>query len=214
MTTPGQQPAPVPAYPVAPPPPEGDEVEGPPSSSVERLVFFAICLVVGATAALPAGWLWVALADPPSTRLTTSGLEFGELAFDHVSAITFWFVAVGFAFGLVLGLVAALLGRRHGIVTVLAILVMCWIGTTLTLWCGVHLFGPDHPVDFVALFDATPKERTQTLSSFENGDLLVSSLKLTTWVGLLGWPVGGMVGALVGAFWWPKAPKSPWMPPA
>jgi hypothetical protein len=155
----------------------------------------------------------VQLADPPSTRLSSQGFDFGELAFDQVSGITFWFLAIGLVAGLVLGLVAALFGRRHGVVTVVAIFVMCWVGTTLTLWLGIHVFGPDHPVDFVALFTAQPKERSVMLKDFHDGDLLVSTLRLSTIVGLLGWPVGGMLGALAGAVFWPKAPKAPWMPP-
>ena len=75
-----------------------------------------------------------------------------------------------------MGLVAALLGRRHGVVAVLAILVMSWVAATMTAWFGVHVFGPDHPIDFVALFNASTKERTRMLADFAQGDLLVSSV--------------------------------------
>ncbi|HEY7043952.1 MAG TPA: hypothetical protein VH419_09825 [Nocardioidaceae bacterium] len=188
--------------------------EDPPSSRLERLRFVSVCLVVGVLAAVPAAWLWVELADPPSTRLSSDGLVFGELAFNDVTSITLWFVVVGFAWGVVLGLVATSLGRRHGLVTVAAVLLMSVVGSTVMLWCGIHLFGPDHPVDFVALFNAEPQERRQMLDGFHSGDLLVSSLRLTTWVALLAWPIGAMAGALGGTYLWPKAPKPPQMPPS
>lgn len=215
MTIPGQPPPAPPSYPAQPLPARGSAqgFESPGSSPVERLRYVAIWLVVGLVASVPVGWLWVTLADPPSTRLTATGLTFGESSFDQVSAITFWFFVVGFGAGGVLGLVAALLGRRHGLVSVLAILLMCWAGAALTLWSGIHIFGPDQPIDFVALLNATPEERTTMLAEFENGDRLVSQLDLTTGVALLGWPAGGMAGALAGAFYWPKTQKAPWMPP-
>ncbi len=201
------------ATPVPRQPRGSHSLDGPPSTVGESLQYVAVCLVAGVVFAIPAAWLWARLADPPAARLTTQGLAFGELAFNQVSAITFWFITVGFGLGVVLGVVAALFGKRHGLVTPLGILLMCVVGTFLTLWSGIHWFGPNHPVDFVGLYVATPKERTQLLSGFKDGDLLVSSLRLTTPVALLGWPIGGMLGALGGSYVWSKPPKTPWMPP-
>lgn len=213
MTSPGRPPATAAAVapygqPV-PPPPAAYPLEEPPSASNERLAYAGICLVTGVVAALPAAWLWISLADPPSARLTDAGLKFGESDFDHVTTITLWFAVVGFGFGLVLGLVAALFGRRHGLVAVLTILAATWVGASMTVWFGVHVFGPDHPIDFVALFNGTTEQRTQMLQGFQKRELLVSTVRLSSPLGLLGWPMGGMAGALVSATFWPQRIKVP-----
>jgi len=215
VTYPSQPPAAAPTYPQSDSvvPPTDETAEGPDSSTAERLVYVAVCVVAGLVAALPAAWLWVHFADPPSTTFTQGSISFGEVGFDGVSSITFWFLVIGFVFGLGIGLVAAWFGRRHGIITVIAILLSSLIGTALMYWFGVHLFGPEHPVDFVALFNADTAERARMLASYSNGDKLVSSLNLTSNVALLGWPIGAMIGTLVAAYFWPKVPKSQWMPP-
>jgi hypothetical protein len=173
------------------------------------MVYVACCVAAGVVASLPAAWLWITVADPPSAELSANGLKFGESSFDHVSAITLWFFLLGLGIGLVLGLVAALMGRRHGWVTVVAIVLMTWVGASLTVWWGVHLIGPDHPIDFVALFNGTTQQRAEMLKGLKPGDELVSTVALSTPVALLGWPMGGMVGALLGASMWPTEAKAP-----
>jgi hypothetical protein len=86
---------------------------------------------------------------------------------------------------------------------------MSWVAATMTAWFGVHVFGPDHPIDFVALFNASAKERTRMLADFAKGDLLVSSVRLTSPIGLLAWPLGAMLGTLAGASLWPRSQKAP-----
>jgi hypothetical protein len=191
-----------------PPPGSPYPVEDPGSTLAERLRYAAICIAVAFLASVPAAWLWIKLADPPSARLTGSGLQFGETSFDQVSTITLWFAVVGFGFALVLGFVAAVLGRRHGVVAVLTILVASWVGVSMTLWFGVHVFGPDHPIDFVALFNGSTAQRSAMLKGFDNGDVLVSTVQLASPVGLLGWPVGAMLGALAGVTMWPHTVKA------
>jgi len=176
---------------------------------VERIVYVACCVGAGLVASLPAAWLWIKIADPPSTRLTAQGLKFGETSFDQVTTITMWFFVIGIGFGLVLGLVAASLGRRHGWVAVLAVLVMCWVGSALMAWWGVHVFGPDHPIDFVALFNGTTQQRTEMLHGLHPGDLLVSTVEPSTRLVLFGWPIGGMIGVLASASWWPTHEDAP-----
>lgn len=216
MTDPGQPPPPSAqsfpaARPYGPPSPFDHTLpyEEPGSTGAERLVFVAICLVAAVVVALPAARLWISLADPPSAKLTDTGLIFGETGFDHITAITLWFVVIGFVFGLVMGLAAALLGRRHGVVMVIAVLLMSWVAASMTAWFGVHLFGPDHPIDFVVLYNGTPKQRTTMLEGFSAGDQLVSSVALTSYIGLVAWPLGAMLGTLIGASLWPRQIKAP-----
>jgi hypothetical protein len=213
VTDPGQPPPPPAAAPVPHGPQSPFEsqypVEEPPSSGTERLVYAGICVAAGLVVAFPAARVWTWLADPPSAKLTANGLRFGETSFDQVTSITLWFVVIGLVVGGVMGLVAALLGRRHGVVAVLAILVMSWVAATMTAWFGVHVFGPDHPIDFVALFNASTKERTRMLADFAKGDLLVSSVRLTSPIGLIAWPLGAMLGTLAGASLWPRSQKAP-----
>ena len=78
----------------------------------------------------------------------------------------------------------------------------------MTLWFGVHVFGPDHPIDFVALFNGSTAQRSAMLKGFDNGDVLVSTVQLASPVGLLGWPVGAMLGALAGVTMWPHTVKA------
>jgi hypothetical protein len=213
VTDPGQSPPPpasTPA-PTGPPSPFASQypVEERGSSTVERLVYAGICIAAALVLAIPAAWVWASLADPPSAKLTATGLMFGETSFDQVTRITLLFVVVGLVGGLLMGLVASYFGRRHGLVAVVAILVASWVAATMTVWFGIHVFGPDHPVDFIALFNATTKKRTEMLHDFSQGDELVSTLALTSPVGLIAWPLGAMLGTLGGASLWPRTHKAP-----
>ena len=213
MTDTGQGPPPPAAAPVPSGPPSPFDtqypVEEPPSTGTERLVYAGVCIAAGLVLAFPAAWVWILLADPPSAKLTATGLEFGETSFDQVTSITLWFVVIGLVFGVAMGLVASFFGRRHGLVAVLAILVMSWVAASMTFWFGIHVFGPDHPIDFVALFDGSTKERTRMLADFEQGDLLVSTVHLTSPIGLVAWPMGAMLGTLAGVSLWPRSHKAP-----
>jgi hypothetical protein len=168
-----------------------------------------VCIAAGLVLAFPAARVWTLLADPPSATLRATGLTFGESSFDQVTSITLWFVVIGLLLGAAMGLVASYFGRRHGLVAVLTILVMSWVAATMTSWFGIHVFGPDHPIDFVALFTASTKERTRMLADFGQGDLLVSSMRLTSPIGLIAWPLGAMSGTLAGVSLWPRSHKAP-----
>lgn len=213
MTDPGPPPPPPASTPAPQGPPSpfasAYPVEEPPSSTTERLVYAGICIAAGLVLAIPAAWVWTTLADPPSTKLTSTGLRFGETSFNQVTEITLWFVVIGLVVGLVMGLVASYFGRRHGLVAVLAILVASWVAATMTVWFGIHVFGPDNPVDFIALFNATTKKRTEMLHDFSQGDTLTSTLALTSPIGLIAWPLGAMLGTLAGASLWPRTQKAP-----
>jgi hypothetical protein len=194
-------------YPVADAPPESAED----SSSVrERVVFVLLCITAGAIAAVPAGWLWAKLADPPTATLTANGLSFGELEFNQVTGVTLWFMVIGAVFGLVLGAVVGWIGQRHSYVTAMAVLAMCLVGSAVTMVCGTHLFGPDNGIDMVALFTSTSRA---PLKDVQIGDVIRSELAVRSDIAYLGWPVGGLIGALAAMFGWPKGANPAWMPP-
>ncbi len=195
----------LPSYPGETPEPDDDT-----SSFRERVVFVLACMGVGAVAAIPAGWLWAQVADPPTATLTAAGLEFGELEFDKVTGVTMWFMVIGVGFGLVLGTVVGWIGRRHGLVTAVAVLAMCGVATYLTMLCGVHWFGPDNGIDMVGLFTNTTR---QPLVDANVGDVIKSELAVRSSVAYLGWPIGGLIGAIAAIFGWPKAAKPAWMAP-
>jgi len=163
------------------------------------------CLAAGLLVAVPAGWLWIRLADPPAPTLERDRIDLGELTLDHISAITLWFFVVGLVAGLSLGVVAGLLGRRHGVVTVVAVVLMCTAAALTSAWCGEHWFGPDDPVDFVALLTG---DETQ-LEGRQVGDQLASDVSLATGMAYLGWPVGGMIGVLGAVAGWPRNRQNP-----
>jgi hypothetical protein len=204
--------------PTAPPPgtalpsyPEGVplDVHDDTSSTRERVLFVLGCVAVGAIASLPAGWLWARLADPPTATVTSNGLKFGELEFDQVVGVTMWFMFIGLAFGLVLGAAVGWMGRRHGAVTVIAVLGLCLAGTGLTMVWGAHLFGPDNAINMVDLFTSSARS---PLHDAGVGDVLSSELAVRSSVAYLGWPIGGLLGAILGIFGWPKPAKPAWMP--
>jgi hypothetical protein len=167
-----------------------------PSSTRARIVFVAVCAAAGVLLAVPAGWLWARLADPPVGVAFQGAVYYGELQLNLQSEITLWFLAVGFCFGLVAGLVIGALGGRHGVVTVVAVLALCGLAAWLTKWTGLHWFGPDSAAE---------------LAKAKDGDPVTGGLEVATWVAFLGWPIGGMVGALATISTWPQ--PSPQVPP-
>ncbi|MEP6666592.1 MAG: hypothetical protein ABJA81_09115, partial [Nocardioidaceae bacterium] len=149
-------------------------------------------------------------ADPPTATLTANGLNFGEIEFDQVVGVTLWYMVIGLAFGLVLGAAVGWLGRRHGVVTVVAVMALSLAGTALTMVWGTHVFGPDHAINMVGLFTSSSRS---PLKEAAVGDVIRSELAVRSNIAYLGWPVGGLLGAIVGIFGWPKTAKRAWMPP-
>lgn len=174
------------------------DAEPQPSSVRAKVVLVVACAVAGVLLALLAGWAWVVLARPPSAVLTQDGVLFGEPELDRKVGVTLWFLVVTAAFGVISGLVVAWRGYRHGLVVVLAILVMSVVGSLLTFRFGQDLFGAD------------PQAQLKTAKL---GDTITDEVGLGTKIVYLGWPVGGMVGAMAGIFGWPKRQIPPTMPP-
>ena len=192
------------APPPSPPPPQPagavthQAPEPDATSLAERLTFVAVCTVAGALAGIPMAAAWVRVSDPPAARLTPDGVLFGEAQLDQEVGVTLWFLSLGLLAGLVAGLVVGWLGRRHGVVTVAAVVALCLAGCAVTYLLGVHVFGPDEQ---------------QQVASARPGDLITSSVSVTSKVVYLGWPVGGLLGAMGGILGWPKVPPPAWDAP-
>lgn len=159
------------------------------STPRQQFLYVVGCMVAGALMGMPAGFIWVRLSDPPSAALTSDGVYFGETELNQQVGVTLWFLAIGVALGLAAGLVVGWLGHRHGVTTVIAVLALCGAAALVTYLAGVHIFGPD--------------EQAQ-LAGAAVGDQITSGMGVETKVALLGWPIGGLVGALAAMFGWPR----------
>ncbi|MBA2772944.1 MAG: hypothetical protein H0U36_02715 [Nocardioidaceae bacterium] len=157
-----------------------------------RALLVGACALVGAVLALPAAWIWVQVADPPSAVLSETGVFLGEVELDRLVGLTWWFLAIGLAFGVVAGLAVAWRGHRHGLATVVAALALTSVASYLTYRFGHDLFGRD--VD-------------QQVQQAQVGDRITTDMRIESLVAFLGWPVGGLVGVLAGVASWPKAPR-------
>ncbi len=157
-------------------------------------MFLLSCLVVGAVIAIPAAALWVWLADPPTVEVTESGAFFGEAQLNQQVEVTLWFFALGTGLGLVCGLVVSALGNRHGVATVLSVLILCAVASALTAYVGITVWGPQGPSG------SDPPSV---------GDIFESELQISSKIAYLGWPIGGLIGAVAGIVRWPKAADPP-----
>ncbi len=164
------------------------EPAGPAAGAVVAL--FSVSALVGLALAPLAGWLWVALSDPPRAPLySDGGIYLGEQALNQQSGVTLWFIVVGAGFGAVAGLAVSWFGQRFGWLTVAAVLALCVVGSVVSRYVGVHVFGPD------------PKAEAARAAT---GDLIRLGVQLDTWVAYLGWPIGGVLGALAGIAGWSR----------
>lgn len=172
-------------------------VGSPPSSTVpQKLTYVVGCAIAGAVLGVPAGLLWLKVADPPSAALTSTGAYFGDLERNQQVGVTLWFFVVGVALGLVAGLVVGWFGHRHGLTTVVAVLALCATAAWVTKWTGADVFGPD--------------EQAQ-LADAHVGSHITLEVKLGTRIAYLGWPIGGLLGGLAAIFGWPRQRSSlPW----
>ena len=175
-----------------PAPPGVNQVsaEHPESSSVRTRVLFVLgCALAGAVLAIPAGWLWNTLADAPEGVVFEGDVFYDEVQLNVQAEVTLWFILIGVVLGIAAGLLVGLRGQRHGVVTVVAVLVLCSVAAGLSAWLGIHVFGPD--------------EAAQVAAAEEGGEVS-GGLGVDTWVAYLAWPVGGMIGALAAIAGWPR----------
>lgn len=150
--------------------------------------------VVGGVVGIPGAWLWVHFANPPSAPYTRQGVFLDESGLAQQSGVTLWFMVIGAGLGLVMGLVVGLLGERYGWVTVVAVVLLCGSASVVSAWLGRHVVGPDPSAE---VHHAKP------------GDLITAAVSLDTVVAYLGWPIGGLVGAVVSISGWKKQRNQP-----
>jgi hypothetical protein len=178
----------------------GEPAAPPPGRDQRVARLIGACVLVGAVLAPFAAWAWVRLADPPTVRLASNrGLYLGEQALNQQSGVTVWFLLVGAGFGAVAGLAVGRFGQRFGWPVVVAVLVLCAVGSLGTRYLGVHAFGAD------------PRAAAAHAAV---GTRIRLGVGLDTWVAYLGWPIGGIVGALGAIAGWSRAEMPPNTPPS
>jgi hypothetical protein len=171
-----------------------------PSVSLADAVRFVVASVVaGGVLAVPAALVWGQVADPPKAQLTKQGAYLGEVQLNQQAEVTLWFLVVGFAFGIVAGLVVGWRGQRRGSVTVLAVVALSVVGTALMRYLGISVFGPDAKSE---------------AASAAIGSLITSNLSVGSWLAYLGWPIGGLIGACGAILLWPVTGNGPNSTPA
>lgn len=151
-------------------------------------VLFGGSALAGLVLAPVAGWLWLVVSDPPKAPLySNGGVYLGEQGLNQQSGVTLWFIVIGAAFGVVAGLAIGWFGQRFGWLSVAAVLVLCVVASIGSRYLGVHVFGPD------------PKSE---VAHAHVGDLIQVRAGVDTWVAYLGWPIGGLLGALAAIAGW------------
>lgn len=160
-----------------------------PSSGRARLRYAAAAILIAAISGLLGGWLWAELARPPAGLLSSTGVVFGETELDKQVGVTMWFLVTGMVMGVVLGVALSWRGSRHGVTAVLAVLIGCCVASLVSYWSGAHLFGPDAKAQ---------------LASAAVGQRITAPVTVGTKIAFLGWPIGGLIGALAAISWWPR----------
>jgi hypothetical protein len=176
---------------MAPPGGEGTPAR---TTLAQSVVFVLTATVVGAVLAVPLGWVWVMLADPPSVPMGTRGISYGEQQMNALAAVPGWFVVIGLVVGVAGGTAITVAGRRFGWLVVVATLGFSLAAAVLTRYAGVHWFGPD--------------VRDQ-LRHAHRGDPIQLDVQLGTSGPLLVWPMAGLAAVVaIVATLWPRSSES------
>lgn len=144
-------------------------------------------LVMGCAVGAGGGWLWYRWWGPPGegevydTDRGPLWLDPADQAMTSAFDATAQFVLVGAALGIVLGVVAALLGRTRPLVGLAAVCVASVLASFVAARVGFQLSPPD----------------PQTLADeVEIGTRLPAGLVLSGWTPYLSWPIGALTGFL------------------
>jgi hypothetical protein len=170
--------------------PVGSARSGPGSSIVRSTSLVLGAAVVGALLALPLGWLWVKLADPPSVPMGDRGISYGETELNALAGVPGWFLVIGVVVGAAMGVWCALIGRRLGWVVSLAVVVGTVVAASVTRYMGTHWFSPDVQ---------------SQLHGARRGDAIQLDVRLGARALLLVWSAAGLAGVVaVVALAWPR----------
>jgi len=177
------------------PPAEAPADDG--HSAVGGLRIVGIALAAGVVLGVVGGYLWSVLAEPAQALVTEQGVFIAdEVSYDQQVVVSLWFLVVGVVLGAAAGFAIGLLGRRSGPLLVIAVLLLATVGCVLSVWLGVHVFGPDPEA---------------ALASAEAGDTITAALDITSDVVYLGWPIGSLAGLIAAVLTWkalkPSAPS-------
>jgi hypothetical protein len=185
VPAPGGGPAPWSGVPFGQPYPPQVSRDDEQSSGPDQIVFTVASMLGGVAAGFAGGAVWEKLADPPLALVTRQGVFLAsEAGYDHRVVETLWFFVVGIVGGIVVGAVVGLIGRRHGVVAVVAAALMSAVASGLAAWSGIHVFGPDV---------------SSQLAGAGPGDQVRTALTIGSDVAYLGWPIGALIGVLLAA---------------
>jgi hypothetical protein len=166
----------------------------PPSSGSDRIVFTIVATLAGIALGFVTGFVWDKVADPPQALVTDHGVFLtGEPSYNAQVVVTLSYLVVGFVGGVISCFVLGIVGRRHGPAVVVAVVLLCAAATGIGAWSGKHVFGPDLKSQVAA---AKP------------GDVVTTGLSISSDVAYLGWPIGGLLGAVIGITLWPTDRKT------
>lgn len=143
----------------------------------------------GVAGALLGGWLWVVLAAPPQVAVASDGNPYPtELQYTQIASSALWFLGIGVVLGLVAGLVYGWYGARYGVWVVIGTLLLSGIATAGGAWLGLHVFGAG-------------ADAAEIQAAAGNGKVSLG-VHLSSWVAYLGWPIGGLAGAVLATLGW------------
>ncbi|WP_183094115.1 hypothetical protein [Nocardioides stalactiti] len=148
-------------------------------------------LVAGAALGGLGGWLWYQWWGPPNKGSIFDTTAYGITWFDTTDkgiaqdfAGTGEYVVIGFGLGLVLGTIAAFVGRRHAFAALAALLAGAALAAALSWAVGTMLSPPD-PQKF-----ATEANVCTELPCKE----YPAAIEVNGWTPYLLWPIGALTG--------------------
>jgi hypothetical protein len=167
-------------------PPAGGEVPANRTRQVpdtrSAVVAVMVTLGVFGLAGAAAARVWVGQTELAHYKVTSSGAFLDESQLGLQFGADGWFFVTGLVGGLVVGGVLAGVFRRHGVVSVIAVLG----GAALASYLSYQL-GPDFG----------PGALRPRLAAAQVGDLVSAPIEVTAGGVVFSWPIGAMLGALL-----------------
>ena len=174
------------------------ETVPPPAPEVERrrLPWRAVAVVVGAVVAAGAalgalgGWLWYQWWGPPNTGTIYDTVN-GPLWFDpsdqgiaHQFDGPGQYAVIGLGLGVVLGILAAVLGRRQAMAALAALVVGGALAAYLSWVVGTAMSPPD-PEQYATADNVCTEEPCEEYPA---------AIEVSGWTPFLCWPIGALAG--------------------